>query len=140
MSGNEASKILKQHEHCGQCYLTRYRKKKKQYTLTVFRRSGEKNLFNFHIKMIVKDDMSVLFKVVGGTEQFTSISELLNHYQNSPINAELFEGIGECATRRRLDDSEVAEPIPQPPSKPYIDNNSKQKPVSIKKLEGNCNI
>ena len=79
----------------GNCYLIRYSEVRKIYLLSVMKKSPTP----FHFQLKVKKEG--LYEIDGSEQKFDSISGMLKHYENHPVNP-LVERLGDMCINSKV--------------------------------------
>lgn len=100
LTGKEAVERLK---ICGSnhCYLTRYSEAKKCYRLTVYKKEQKETVKHFQLSIEKKGEgEQKVYKIDGKTAIFSSIHEMLQHYENKQIDPAILT-IGQFVTEQQ---------------------------------------
>jgi hypothetical protein len=74
----------------GNCYLLRYSECAKIYKLSVAAEDKNGPFFQHFRINIINDHAQTEYEIEGTKKKFDDFSELLKHYENSPVNKEIF--------------------------------------------------
>ena len=114
ISGPEAEKILKASSKRN-CYLTRYSKNNEAYTLSVIYIHNNQDRVS-HLKLSIDDEKSQ-YSLEGKKKTFTTLNDLLQTYEHSPLSPEI-RSLGSPCVPENLRQRTISYPSSQEESLP----------------------
>ena len=101
MTGAEAEFKLRRLKKGGNCYLIRYSKERQHYVISVIGRQSERDPPTVsHFKLdIMQEGDHIMFEIEDTENKFSSISSLLEFYQEHPVSHSV-SSIGEACGKQ----------------------------------------